>query len=383
MFKLGLIINPFAGIGGRVGLKGSDGNDIRQQALALGGLKLAESKTQIALSELNALAQDMKNSLVIYTVSGEMGESVCEKLGLAYQVCYQANNPSTEQDTQFAVAQMIEQKVDLILFAGGDGTARNILQACVQYNADEEQTVLGIPAGVKIHSAVYAITPQAAGWLVRDLVKGKILSLHSADIMDIDESAFRQGVVKAKRYGYLNVPAALEYVQSVKSGGQEVEALVLDDIADEVIESMQDDTYYVIGSGTTCAAVMRRLDLGNTLLGSDIVFQSQLFKADAIEKDLLSLIESGKKLKFILTTIGGQGHILGRGNHQISPEVIKQVGWQQFEIIATKAKLETLNGRPLLTDTGDVALDKQLAGSKKVITGYRDYVIYPVGFTPQ
>lgn len=376
MFKLGLIINPFAGIGGRVGLKGSDGEEIRQKALAMGAQKLAGSKTKITLQEFHSL----KDSFEVYTVSGEMGESLCQQLKLSYQVISIAQQPSTEQDTKAAVKKMIEFEVDLILFAGGDGTARNIFEACEDCLCDEQQMVLGIPAGVKIHSGVYAISPQAAGLLVKELINGKILSLLSADVMDIDETAFREGVVKAKRYGYLNVPGALEYVQAVKSGGQEIEELVLDDIAAEVTESMDDDVYYVIGSGTTCAALMQHLHLDNTLLGSDIVYQGELFKADAVERDFLKLLAQPKAVKFIITVIGGQGHILGRGNHQISPQVIKLAGWNNFEVIATKTKLQGLDGRPLLVDTGDCELDKKLKGTKRVITGYRDFVVYPVGF---
>ncbi len=376
MFKLGLIINPFAGRGGRVGLKGSDGQIIREKALAMGAIKLAESKTEITLRELSSVT----DSLMIYAVSGDMGASLCQKLHLPFKTILQVNQPSTEQDTISAVKVLLAEKVDLILFSGGDGTARNIFEACEVLNCEDQQMVLGIPAGVKIHSGVYAISPEAAGLLVKSLVEGKILSLLSADVMDIDENAFREGVVKAKKYGYLNVPGALEYVQAVKSGGQEREELVLDDIAAEIIESMEDDIYYVIGSGTTCAVIMQQLGLDNTLLGSDIVFQKQLFKADAIESDFLDLLANQKQLKFIITVIGGQGHILGRGNHQISPQVIKKAGWNNFEIIATKSKLKELDGKPLLTDTGDKYLDKTLKGSKKVITGYHDFVVYPVGF---
>ena len=371
MFKLGLIINPFAGIGGRVGLKGSDGAEIREQALARGAPQLASLKTAMCLQQVIALKQQLQ----VFTVSGDMGENLCLDLGLNHQVVFQAEQPSTAEDTKRAVELLANKGVDLLLFAGGDGTARNVFETC-----DESQMVLGIPAGVKIHSGVYAVSPEAAGLLVKELIEGKLLSLLSADVMDIDESAFRAGIVKAKKYGYLNVPAALEYVQAVKSGGREVEELVLDDIAAEIIDSMEGDTYYVIGSGTTCASIMEQLGIVNTLLGSDIVYQEALFKADAIESDFLALIEQGKKLKFVITVIGGQGHILGRGNHQLSPEVIRKAGWDNFDVIATKAKLRELDGRPLLTDTGDLALDKKLKGSKRVITGYRDYVVYPVGF---
>lgn len=372
VFKLGLIINPFAGVGGRVGFKGSDGKEIREQALSMGAEKLAMLKTENCFKQFIGL----KDQFEVYTVASEMGEDLCQSMGLSYQVIDHAEQPSTEADTKRAFAKLQQIGVDLVLFAGGDGTARDLFESC-----EDESLVLGIPAGVKIHSGVYAVSPEAAGLLVKDLIAGKTLSLLSADVMDIDENAFREGVVKAKKYGYLNVPGALQYVQAVKSGGKEVEALVLDDIAAEVIESMEDDTYYVIGSGSTCAVIMEQLGLPNTLLGSDVIYQEALYQADAVEADLIALLEAGSKVKFIITVIGGQGHILGRGNHQLSPRVIRLAGWNNFEVIATKSKLQTLDGRPLLTDSGDLELDRLLRGSKKVITGYRDYVIYPVGFS--
>lgn len=370
MFKLGLVINPFAGIGGRVGLKGSDGDKIRERALNLGGLKLAGEKTKNCLNQF----VDLFSNIEMYTVSADMGADVCAEVGLGFQVVYQASEPSSELDTKNAVKILQQQNLDLLLFVGGDGTARNLFEVY-----DDHQAVLGVPAGVKIHSGVYAISAEAAGLLVRDLIEGKMLSLIEADVVDIDEQAFRQGKVKARKYGYLQIPSSLQYVQAVKHGNQEVEELVLDDIAAEVIESMQDDIYYVIGSGTTCAAIMQQLGLENTLLGSDIIYQESLIQSDAVEKDLLELLSRDVKVSFIITVIGGQGHIFGRGNHQISPEVIKRAGWKNFQLISTKSKLNALEGRPLLVDTGDIELDHQLFGSKKVITGYRDYVLYSVG----
>ena len=369
MFKLGLIINPYAGIGGRVGFKGSDGESIREKALEMGAPKLANDKSKIALN----IAKSANKPFKVFTVSGDMGESLCQTLQLDFECCYQASEPTSAEDTKAAVRAMQQAGVDLILFAGGDGTARDIYAAC-----EEDQLVLGIPAGVKIHSGVYAISPKAAGELVKTLIDGELMSLLEAEVMDIDEEAFREGKVKARKYGELHIPGALQYVQATKSGGQEVESLVLADIAAQIIEDMEDDTYYVIGSGSTCAAVMEELGIENTLLGSDIVYQESLYQSDAVEKDLLALLDKGVPVKFLITVIGGQGHILGRGNHQLSPQVIRQAGWDSFEVVATKSKLRALEGRPLLVDTGDPELDGSLVGPKKVITGYRDFVIYAV-----
>jgi predicted polyphosphate/ATP-dependent NAD kinase len=199
--------------------------------------------------------------------------------------------------------------------------------------------------------------------------------------MDIDESLFRQGVVKAKRYGEMQIPSELRYVQAVKSGGKESDELVLQDIAADVIENM-DEELFIIGSGSTTAFVMEELTLDNTLLGVDIVQAHQVLANDVIETELFAFIEKSKqvnqKVKLVITLIGGQGHIFGRGNQQLSPRVIRAVGRDNIIIIATKSKLSGLNSRPLIADTGDSELDQALAGFMPVTTGYKDQVLYPV-----
>lgn len=368
-FRLGLIINPLAGLGGSVGLKGSDGQ--AEQALALGAVPQAMNRAETTLIELLAL----KSQFEVYTVAGDMGENVCKQLGLSYQLIYTPTaNPSTAQDTELAAQALVDAKVDLILFAGGDGTARNICHIVA-----EQTTVLGIPAGVKIHSGVYAISPTAAGKLVAKLIAGELVSLDSADVMDIDEEAFRQGVVKARRFGEMRIPAQLRYVQSVKAGGQESDELVLADLAAYVSEQMKDKVRYVMGSGSTVAAIMQELGLENTLLGVDVVENGQLIAKDVTAEQLFSLID-GYPSQLIITLIGGQGHVFGRGNQQLSPKVIRCLGRSNIQVIATKEKLEQLQGRPLLADTGDAALDHELAGLINILTGYNDYVMYRLGW---
>ncbi|WNO60733.1 ATP-NAD kinase family protein [Rheinheimera sp. MMS21-TC3] len=368
-FRLGLIINPLAGLGGSVGLKGSDGQ--AEQALALGAVPQAMNRAETTLTELLAL----KSQFEVYTVAGDMGENVCKQLGLSYQIIYKPKaSPSTAQDTELAAQALVDAKVDLILFAGGDGTARNICHVVA-----EKTTVLGIPAGVKIHSGVYAISPTAAGKLVAKLVAGELVSLDSADVMDIDEEAFRQGIVKARRFGEMRIPAQLRYVQSVKAGGQESDELVLADLAAYVSEQMEDNVRYVMGSGSTVAAIMQELGLDNTLLGVDVVENGQLIAQDVTADQLFSLID-GYPSQLIITLIGGQGHVFGRGNQQLSPKVIRCLGRSNIQVIATKEKLEQLQGRPLLADTGDTALDHELAGLINILTGYNDYVMYRLGW---
>ena len=370
-FRLGLIINPYAGIGGALALKGSDGKDIREQALAMGAEKKANERARLALEELVAESDRIE----IFTAGGEMGESLSSALGFTTHVVYRSAQKQTEAiDTQQAAQALVEQQIDLLLFAGGDGTARNIFD-----QVDPNTTVLGIPAGCKIHSGVYAITPKSAGRVAAMLVRGEIVSLHEAEIKDIDENLFRQGKVQAKYYGEMKVPTELRYVQAVKMGGKESDELVLADIAAHVIEEMQSnpEILYVMGSGSTVAAVMEELGLPNTLLGVDCVLDQQLIQSDVTADQLLQLVQR-YPTKLIITLIGGQGHVFGRGNQQLSPAVIRQVGKDNIIVLATKTKIQSLQGRALLTDTGDAQLDEALTGMMTVITGYKDSILYPM-----
>ncbi|MCK8134093.1 ATP-NAD kinase family protein [Pseudoalteromonas sp. 2CM28B] len=368
-FKLGLIVNPVAGLGGSVALKGSDGEDTAAKAIALGAEPKSNSRTKAALEVL----VPYQSNITIYTVNDEMGEHTAKSLGFNTQVVYQSSSPTTSDDTEAAARLLQQQGVDLILFAGGDGTARNICHA-----VEDSVPVLGIPAGCKIHSGVYAITPKAAGRVVEMLVKGELVTLSDADVMDIDEVAFRQGTVKAKRYGEMQVPSEVRYVQAVKNGGKETDELVLADIAAYVVSEMDADTLYVMGSGSTVGAVMEEMGLENTLLGVDLVEDQALIGQDLTAQQLLELT-TGRETKLVITLIGGQGHIFGRGNQQLSPALIKAIGRDNIIVVATKTKLQALNGRPLICDTGDSELDDELSGYIRVTSGFNDHIMYAVG----
>lgn len=384
-FKLGFIINPIAGIGGSVALKGSDG--MAMHALALGAKPKANERAGLALEVL----VPYQNEVVIYTVSGLMGEQCAVDLGFKVKIAYSTDERHTSSDdTELAVKALIAQEVDIILFAGGDGTARNIANVVTNETLAQQIPVLGIPAGCKIHSGVYAITPKAAGRVIEMMVNKELVTLTRGDVMDIDESLFRQGIVKAKRYSEMQIPSELRYVQAVKSGGKESDELVLQDIAANIIEEMNDhdDRQFIIGSGSTTAFLMEELALENTLLGVDIVAQHELIASDVTEAELLSYFNNFQgRSKLVITLIGGQGHIFGRGNQQLSPRIIRAIieqvgGKENIIIIATKTKLAELANRPLISDTGDGALDQLLSGYMPIITGYKDQVLYPVA-SPQ
>lgn len=369
VFRLGIIVNPFAGIGGALALKGSDGAQIREKALAMGAEKKANEKMAKALSILEAL----NGQFSVFTAAGEMGESVCASLGIPCEVIYRPSSQQTEgEDSENAARAMCEANVDLLLFAGGDGTARNICNV-----VGDSIPVLGVPAGCKIHSGVYCVSPAAAGQVVSQMIAGVLVSVMDAEVRDIDEDAFRKGKVIAKHYGEMRVPAELTYIQAVKMGGKEDEALVLDDISAYVAELMEDesDTLFVMGSGSTVGAIMEYLGLDNTLLGVDVIKNGELVASDVSAPELLNITKN-KPSKVVLTVIGGQGHILGRGNQQLSPAFIRKIGKENMMVVATKQKIHALDGKPLRLDSGDPKLDEELAGAFTIITGYKDKVLY-------
>jgi len=370
LLSLGIVLNPLAGLGGSVALKGSDGPDTVAKALSLGARSHVNERVEITL----AILAGHKDQLHLVTYPGEMGADACRLTGMKAEVIGTIEpGKTTAEDTRGAVQALQKFGVDLILFAGGDGTAQDIYSV-----VSPEQPVLGIPSGVKMHSGVFAINPSAAGEIVKKMIDGDLVNIGMAEVRDIDEDAFRHGVVNSKYCGEMLVPEEGGFLQQVKSGGREVEALVIEEIAAEIVDNMQSNTTYFIGSGSTTAAIMDQLDLENTLLGFDIVKNRQLVLADATEAQLLKAAKTGAS-KIVISIIGGQGHILGRGNQQLSPAVIRKVGIGNIIVLGSKTKIKGLQGRPLLVDTGDPDLDNQFNGFIRVATGYDDWLIYKVG----
>jgi len=407
-----LIVNPVAGIGGRVGLKGSDGAEIQKKALALGAVPESLNRAIQALERIKVSSQrfgernrvfqkkpgfssakpqfiektEVKpiDNLEIITYPGEMGEDAARACGFEPTVIGSIKQgATTPEDTRNAAREMLRLNVDLLLFAGGDGTARDI------YNAVAEGIpVLGIPAGVKIHSAVFGTSPRNAGDLAALHLQGRGSSLREAEVMDIDEVAFRQGVVSARLYGYLNVPFRRGLVQSLKIASNPGEEASLEAIACDIVDRMEHDCLYIIGPGTTTRAITSRLGLDKTLIGVDVVARGErkeergeregrLVATDVNESQLLRLIE-GRNAKIIVTPIGGQGYIFGRGNQQISPEVIGKVGRDNIIVVSTPGKINSLGGRLLWVDTGDREVDETLSGYTRVVTGYNEQIVYKV-----
>lgn len=358
--KLGFIVNPIAGMGGKVGLKGTDGFQILEKAISLGAFPESPYKAKQALEILLPL----KDKLEIFTYPGEMGEKEALELGFSPLVVGEISGRTSGEKTEEAAEKMLSLGVDLILFAGGDGTARNIHNALAS-----KVPVIGIPTGVKIHSGVYANHPKAAGEIAYKYLISENRETMEAEVMDIDEEAFRKGQVTARLYGYVRIPFEEDLVQNTKSGGIAREEIALDGISNMIIEEMEEDVYYIIGSGTSIRPIMDKLGLPNTLLGIDIIKNRKLVASDVNEKQILDIIQN-YKTKIIVTVIGGQGYIFGRGNQQISSQVIKKVGKENIRVLASKNKLLSLDGRPLLVDTGDEKVNATFNGYIRVLTGY-------------
>jgi len=366
----GVIVNPIAGMGGRVGLKGTDGREALMRARELGAEPVAADRMSRALRHLVDLAPEV----LLVTCSGAMGEDAVYGSGAApHEVLPAAHDRDTQpEDTEEAAAEMARRDVDLLFFAGGDGTARDVLAG-----AGETITVLGVPAGVKMHSAVFATDPRGAGELAARFLRGEVDQQVQAEVMDIDEDAFRAGRVSAKLYGHMRVPMS-DLTQGLKFSSGQSHSAVLEGMAAYVVELMRDDEAYIIGPGTTTRAITDELGLKKTLLGVDVVQAGKVLARDAAEYDLLRIVAESPT-KIIVTPIGGQGYVFGRGNQQISPEIIRAVGTQDIWVVATRDKLLSLQRRPLRVDTGDADVDRMLQGYARVITDYRQESRYPVG----
>ncbi len=336
-------------MGGAVGLKGTDGAAILQQAKALGAKPIAAQRAETFLTEL----LPAKPYLKLIVAAGDMGETEAKKLGYTIQVVGEAKTETAPEDTKTAAEAIVEAGVDLIVYCGGDGTTRDI-----QKVVELKIPAVGVPTGVKMHSALFAVSPQAAARVaVRYLWEG--LPLREAEVMDIDEEAFRAGHLSAELYGYMLSPFEPHLIQ-----GNKVEsATTVDEVENQaaialcVIEEMQPSVLYVVGPGTTTRTVADLLDQKKTLLGVDIFLDKKIVARDVNEKQIIEKI-AGKPCRIIVTPIGGQGFIFGRGNQQISGKVIRQVGLDNITVIATRSKLSRLSS--LRVDTGDPELDEQL-----------------------
>ena len=351
------MVNPVAGMGGGVALKGTDGPGIVAEARARGAVERAGARAREALT---LLASRVPGAPILIA-PGPIGCEWAKGLDLSLHVLDLPKLSGTARDTKEAVAAM--RSPDLIVFAGGDGTARDVAGAAPGV------PILGIPAGVKMHSGVFAVTPRAAGALIADiLTEPDRVRWRETEVMDIDEAALRAGTIAPRLYGMATTPTSGGLMQAAKGAPPRDDTFAVTGAAREIAEQMQPDVVYVIGPGRSAGAVMEAAGLAPTLLGVDVVVNRKAVAQDVTAAELQELV-NGRDVRLVLGVTGQQGFLLGRGNQQIAPEVIRQAGRDGLIVIASAEKLAALATPRLLVDTGDADLDARLAGYVRVATG--------------
>lgn len=356
MRTLAFLINPIAGMGGSVGLKGTDG--VLEEAVRRGAVPIAPERARKALSVL----KESQDKFKIITPSGEMGESVLSDLEFSnFEVVHEIPEKTTANDTKRACKKFF--KADLIAFCGGDGTARDIYSV-----VERIVPIIGIPSGVKMHSAVFGIEPKSSGVVIRNFLLDDI-PLRDAEVMDIDEEKCREGRLDVKLFGYALTPYEPTLVQGRKFVYDAIdENDSKEEIARYLEELIEDDVLYILGAGTTLEHFGKSIGIEKTLLGIDLMLNKEMIAKDVSEKDILSALEKYAKARIIVSPIGMQGFIFGRGNQQLSSKVIRKVGVKNIIIVATPYKLA--HTPVLRVDTDDEELDKKLKGYRRVISGY-------------
>jgi predicted polyphosphate/ATP-dependent NAD kinase len=375
--RLCFVVNPLAGIGGPAGMKGSDG--VAVELLRRGARLVApERARRFAEAAARLLrAAGLTGRLLFLSAGGLMGARYLEETGLPHHVVYEPRRwPTGAEDTRATVRSCLDQGAELIVFVGGDGTARDVAEEA------RETPILGVPAGVKMYSSVFAETPEAAAEALLDWAAGKA-QVCRGELLDVDEEAFRENRLSIRLYGYAATLCGRGMVgvskQPTPAGGDERENM--EAIARYVAESMEPCTLYVLGPGSTVKAIADAIGVEKTLLGVDVVHNAKLVARDVDEETLYRLVrehrQRGGRVRIVVTPIGGQGYILGRGNQQISPRVVREAGGKEaLIVVATRGKLART---PVLrVDTGDPGLDRELSGYIRVVTDYGEETVIRV-----
>lgn len=356
---LGVIVNPVAGMGGAVALRGTDG-EAAARARALGAVPVAEVRAARALQRI---ARSLP-SLPVVAAGGEMGGDAARACGWRVEDVWLPRRGATSAADTCAAAQAMAQRgVTLLLFAGGDGTARDVLAS-----VGTDVPVLGVPTGVKMHSGVFGTTPEAAGDVAARYLADPSLPLRDAEVVDVDEAARRRDRLETRLYGVARVPHAPDRLQRAKASPERPDEAILDALCRTVAAEMQRGRTYILGPGTTTRRVLLALGLDGSLTGVNAVLDGELAGSDLTENALLSILSDGRPATLVLGVIGGQGFLLGRGNQQISPAVLRRIG-DDVVVLASAEKLATLDPPVLRVDLGNDRPTPALTGYRRVRTG--------------
>jgi predicted polyphosphate/ATP-dependent NAD kinase len=365
--QIGFIVNPIAGMGGRVGLKGTDG--VLNKAVMLGAKPVAPQKAEEMLREFCSISTS-HHDLHWITCGGDMGNSELESVSIKNkQIIYSpSGNTTSADDTKNACKKLLECPINLLVFCGGDGTTRDIFTVI-----DKKFPLLGIPAGVKMHSGVFGINTIATAKMLNEFIN-KRLTIGDAEIMDLDEELYRRGEWKVRLFGVARGIVEPTYIQVGKACFESVsDEEVKDELAEHVNDELEKhpDWLFLFCAGGTIDYIAKKLNIQHTLLGIDAIHQKQILVKDVNEEQILTLLKKYPKAKILLSPIGAQGFILGRGNLQLSPAVINKIGIDNIIVVATPSKL--IHTPILRVDTGDKKLDHLFAmqGYLMVVIGYR------------
>lgn len=377
MRRVGFVVNPIAGMGGRVGLKGTDG--VADAAQAAGAEPIAGPRAQVFARTFLELSKHDETLRVRWlTCGGAMGAGPLGGAGVgeeAIENVYTPGGRTTAADSRTAVDACIDRGAELLLFCGGDGTARDVAEA-----ANDRIPILGIPAGVKMHSGLFAVSPPAAAHLLVGYLRGQ-LRIGTAEILDLDEAAYRKGDWRVRLFA----TAKTLVEPNLVAGGK----VMIDEVSEEAIRGElavhfselfenEPDTLFLIGPGSTLSSIATAIGIDKTLLGVDAVVRGKTIAKDLNEKGILALLDRYSKASLVVSPIGAQGFILGRGNLQVSPAVLRRIGTKNVIVVATPAKLAMT---PVLrVDTSDPALDDDFHKREYlfVLIGYRTSKLHPI-----
>lgn len=352
MLRVGLLVNPIAGIGGAAGHKGSD-RDWKAD-LDAGFEPHAPERAARFVTAVG----DAVEWLTVPGALGVADRPVLDALPA------KAIGGTTAEDTLAAAVALVEAGVDLLCFVGGDGTATDVAQA-----VGTRVPCLGVPAGVKITSPVFAHDVDEAAWLVANLGDG--FETVDRDVTDLDEAAYREGRIETHLTGQLRVP-----LSPAVQGGKVATTVdtPLEPLVEQVLRDWDRDAVWLVGAGSVCRAVKDRFWGAPTLLGVDMIDGDRIVATDldgpAVERTVQTAHGDGRPVKVLLSTIGGQGVLLGRGTQVLTPKALRAIGWDNLHVAAPPEKLLGLRG--LWVDSGDPGWDAEAPKHLRVVTGWNE-----------